>query len=105
MGLLLVAVAAIGLSAIIVVAWGWKFLLAPLIGALVWAWGTATLRSFRRGAHGVGSPGDADDGPTDVPGRTLYWCEECNAELLVVAAGTGLPPRHCGARMHRRQEV
>lgn len=102
MAAILVAVVAIAAAAFVAVVWGWKFVVAPLIGALVWAWGTATLRSFRRGAHGV----DVTERPAAVAaGPTLYWCEECGAELLVVAAGSGLPPRHCGTRMHARTEV
>ena len=105
MAAIVVVVVAIAVAALVAIAWGWKFVAAPLIGALVWAWGTATLRSFRRGAHGVGTADEGDVSADAVPGTTLFWCEECGAELLVVAPGSGLPPRHCGARMHARTEI
>ena len=84
-----------------------KFVLAPLLGLAIWTWARATLRSFTRGAHGVGEIVTSDDPQPvlDRPERTLYWCEECGTELVLVVRGSGTPPRHCGTRMHERHEL
>lgn len=79
-----------------------KWVLAPLLGFAVFRVGIAMLRGM---AHGV------DEGPGEPepvlgePERTLYWCEYCGAELLLVVRGTETPPRHCGERMHERVEI
>ena len=97
--LLVIAVVATGLVEA-------KFVLAPLLGLAIWFWARATLRSFTAGAYGADL---GDDGPEPVDptsdDRTLYWCEECGTELLLVVKGSGLPPRHCGTRMHERTEI
>ena len=77
-----------------------KWALAPLLGLFVWKVGTASLRSMAARA-------DAPSSPTPVAAadaRTLYWCEPCGTEVLLVIRGSGLPPRHCGERMHERRE-
>lgn len=93
--------AAVVLIAVAVV-FGPKWVLAPLIGVGVYLVGTAMLRSLVRGA---GAP-TAEPRPVAPPaGRTLYWCETCGAEYLLVVRGDEAPPRHCGERMHERVEV
>lgn len=84
------------------IVFGWKFVLAPLLGYLVWRWATATMRSMAAGA-----PGTDEEPPAAVTDddRTLYWCEECGTELLLLVRGSGTAPRHCGTRMHRRTEI
>jgi hypothetical protein len=38
-------------------------------------------------------------------GRTLFWCEECGTEVLLLVRGTDRAPSHCGQRMHERTEL
>lgn len=104
---MLVLVGFLAASAIVWVALGPKFVLAPVLGLAVYAWGTATLRSFRRGAHGadLDELGREPEPVSSDDERTLYWCEECRTELLLVVRGNGQPPRHCGSRMHERIEL
>ncbi len=82
----------------------WKFVLAPLLGLTVAAWGLATMRSFQGGAHGADMPVNTPV-PVAPEDRTLYWCEECGTELLLVVKGSGTAPRHCGTKMHARTEI
>ena len=77
-----------------------KWALAPLLGLFVYKVGTASLRSMAARSTAPSSPARVDEEGT----RTLYWCEQCGTELLLVIRGSGLPPRHCGERMHERRE-
>lgn len=84
---------------------GWKFVLAPLLGLLIYRWATGTLRAM---VHDGRARVDADEQqPQVVTGdeRVLYWCEECGTELVLVVRGSGLAPRHCGTKMHERAEL
>ncbi|HEX2026444.1 MAG TPA: hypothetical protein VHF25_00430 [Nitriliruptorales bacterium] len=79
-----------------------KWVLAPLIGVAVYKVGTTMLRSMAADAHAAPGP------PQPVlhrAERTLYWCEQCGAELLLVVRGATGAPRHCGERMHERVEL
>lgn len=76
---------------------------APLLGLLIYTIGVASLGSLRRGASYVP---DGPPRPVDPRSeRTVYWCEGCGAELLLLVRGTVSPPRHCGERMTERREV
>lgn len=99
---------AIVAAAVIGATLGWRYLVAPVIGVAIWVWLAASLRSFAR------RPGGEDPIASDVPEpvlltapeqRTLYWCEECGTEYLLLVRGSGTAPRHCGTRMHERTEV
>jgi DNA-directed RNA polymerase subunit RPC12/RpoP len=81
---------------------GWKWILAPLLGIAIWKWSSATLRSMV--ADGRSQIEDAPR-PVGSDERTLYWCEECGTELLLIVRGAGTAPRHCGTRMHERSEI
>ena len=98
----LVAVALV--LVVVAVQFGAKWVVAPLIGYAVYKVGTAMLRNMAQDARG----GNVADEPTPVlhhADRTLYWCEHCGAELLLVVRGADAPPRHCGERMHQRVEI
>ena len=84
---------------------GWKWVLAPLLAWGMIRWAFATFRSMVH--DGQGMAGDLEDGPAPVGAdeRTLYWCEECGTEVLLLVRGTGMPLRHCGTRMHERTEI
>ena len=97
--LALVTGAVLWLTGIVPGAW----VLAPLLGYLILRLGLATFGSLARGAAHVPS---GEPQPVDPDReRVTYWCEGCGAELLLLVRGTGMPPRHCGERMHERAEV
>lgn len=82
----------------------WRLALAPLFALAIWVWARATLRSFlRHGQTGIAAADEPE--PVGLDERTMYWCEECGTEVVLVVRGSGLPPRHCGTRMHERSEV
>jgi hypothetical protein len=83
----------------------WRYVLAPLLGIIVFQWGAATLRSFQRGAYGQDLAADTGPRPVPVDERVLYWCEPCGAELVLVTRGADRPPRHCGQAMYERTEL
>ncbi len=98
----MVRILAVAVAFVIAVVFGPKWVLAPLLGYAIFRIGTAMLRSMAEGG-----PGRADP-PEPVfnrPERTLYWCEQCGVELLLVVRGADTPPRHCGERMHERIEL
>jgi hypothetical protein len=55
------------------------------------------------GRHG-GASGDVP-APVGPDERTLFWCEECGTEVLLLVRGTARAPSHCGQRMHERTEI
>lgn len=82
----------------------WRLALAPLLFLAIWAWARATLRSFvQHGQTGVAATDEPEPVPADE--HTMYWCEECGTEVVLTVRGSGLPPRHCGTKMHERSEV
>lgn len=89
-------------AVVIAVVFDPKWVLAPLLGYAVFRVGTAMLRNMAVDAR---APTEEPRPVTDRPERTLYWCEPCGAELLLVVKGTAHPPRHCGERMHERVEL
>ena len=86
---------------------GWRWILAPLLGFVIWRWASSTLRSMVHDGQNVGAVTAPEEppGPVDANERTLYWCEECGTELLLLVRGSGISPRHCGTRMHERSEI
>ncbi|MDQ3932780.1 MAG: hypothetical protein M3252_08095, partial [Actinomycetota bacterium] len=79
-----------------------KWVLAPLLGYAIFRSGTAMLRGM---AEGGPSRADPPEPVMNRPERTLYSCEQCGVELLLVVRGADIPPRHCGERMHERIEL
>ncbi len=79
-----------------------KWVLAPLLGYAIFRSGTAMLRGM---AEGGPSRADPPEPVMNRPERTLYSCEQCGVELLLVVRGADTPPRHCGERMHERIEL
>lgn len=104
--LLLVGVVVAGIALAAGASFELKWVLAPLLGLAIIGWANATFRSMASGS-GAGMVGDSGEPePVDLDeGRTLYWCESCGTELLLLVRGSGNPPRHCGERMHERVEV
>jgi hypothetical protein len=83
---------------------GWRWVLAPLLALALLRWTLASLRVLVHDARN-----DDDGGPVPAPvgsdERTLFWCEECGTEVLLLVRGTARAPSHCGQRMHERTEV
>lgn len=74
-----------------------------VLAALAFGWiGLGMVRSLasRPGSSTFDEPVDAT---VDV--RTLFWCQTCGTELLLLRRGSEKPPRHCGETMHERQEL
>lgn len=80
-----------------------EYVLAPMLGLLIYSVGVAMLGSIKRGGSHIpdGPPAPVD--PTAE--RVIYLCTGCGAELLLLVRGSHTPPRHCGERMHERVEV
>lgn len=85
---------------------GYRFVFAPLLGISIYKWATSSLRSMMTDARGIEAL--EGEGPQLVDldeGRTMYWCEECGTEVMLVVRGNGRVPRHCGTGMHERVEL
>jgi len=83
---------------------GWQWVLAPLLAAALLRWSIASLRVLVTDAkHLEADAGGA--GPVGAGERTLFWCEECGTEVLLLVRGTSRAPSHCGQRMHERTEI
>lgn len=87
------------------VVFGWRWVFAPLLGWAIYRWATGSLRAMVTDGRAIAAA--EDTGPTPVVGdeRILYWCEECGTEVMLVIRGSGMPPRHCGTKMHERAEL
>lgn len=103
MKLLVLAVPAVLLATLVGVNLGWRWVLAPLLAVALLRWSVASLRVLVVDAES--DDGDPGPGPLDGPGRTLFWCEECGTEVMLVVRGTARAPSHCGQRMHERTEL
>lgn len=84
---------------------GWRYVFAPLLGWAFIAWAFASLRSMAGGGTPAASEGENEPRPVRARERVLYWCEECGTELLLLVRGSGVNPRHCGTKMHQREEI
>lgn len=102
--LLLLALAA-AVAVVIGNTFGWKWILAPLLSYAMIRWAFATLRSMVHGGQGLAAGEDDGPAPVSADERTLFWCEECGTEVLLLVRGTSRAPSHCGQRMHERTEI
>jgi hypothetical protein len=104
---LAVAVAVVIAAGVVGVNLGWPYVLGPVLGWIVYKFIVGNLRSLAHGAR-MGAPDDDEvTGPTPVgtDERTMFWCEECGTEVLLLVRGTARAPSHCGQRMHERTEI
>jgi hypothetical protein len=99
--LLLIPIAAILVA--VGLNFGWRWVLAPLLGWALLRWSIASLRVLV--TDGRSSGGDEGPAPVTADERTLFWCEECGTEVLLVVRGTARAPSHCGQRMNERVEL
>lgn len=103
MKLLVLAIPAALAATLVGVNLGWRWVLAPLLALGLLRWSVASLRVLVVDAKEDGVE-DAP-APLDGPERTLFWCEECGTEVMLVVRGTSRAPSHCGQRMHERTEL
>ena len=86
---------------IVGIVFGWRFVFAPLLAAMLLSWSIASLRVLVQDAQ------DDDGVPAvqDGPERTVLRCPECATEVLLLYRGTPKAPSHCGQRMVARTEI
>jgi hypothetical protein len=101
--IVLLVVAAAVVAGLVGLNLGWRWVLAPLLGYVVFRWIIGSLRALVHDAKH--DPGDAAPVPVSADERTLFWCEECGTEVLLLVRGTSRAPSHCGQRMHERTEL
>jgi hypothetical protein len=103
--LLLIPVAAV--AVLVGLNFGWQWVFAPLLAYVLLRWSIASLRVLVTDAKHLG--GVDEDGAVPTPvgtnERTMFWCEECGTEVLLLVRGTTRAPSHCGQRMHERTEI
>lgn len=91
-------------AAVIGINVGWQWVLAPLLALVLLRWLLGSLRALVTDARHL----EAQEPTPEVVGsdeRTLFWCEECGTEVLLLVRGTSRAPSHCGQRMHERTEI
>ena len=100
--LLLIPLAAV--AVLVGINLGWQWVLAPLLGLFMLRWLLGSLRALVGDAKHL----EAEQAEPQAVGsdeRTLFWCEECGTEVLLLIRGTTRAPSHCGQRMHERTEI
>lgn len=103
MKLLLLVPAAL-IAVLVGVNLGWRWVFAPLLGYALLHWLLASLRVLVTDGKQGGASGD-EPAVVAEGERTMFWCEECGTEVLLVVRGTARAPSHCGQRMHERTEL
>ena len=99
-----VVAAAVVIAVLVGLNAGWRWVFAPLLAAALLTWSIASLRVLvTDGKHG--DPDGSNPTPVGTDERTLFWCEECGTEVLLIVRGTARAPSHCGQRMHERTEI
>lgn len=104
MRLLVVAAIAVPIAVLVGINAGWRWVFAPVLAMALLAWTTASLRVLVTDARHP-DPEDVDPVTVGAGERTLFWCEECGTEVLLLVRGTSRAPSHCGQRMHERTEI
>lgn len=103
--MILLLIPATLVAVVVGLSFGWKFVLAPLLGYAIFRWATGTLRAMVHDGQARVSAEEQQPRPVTGDERVLYWCEECGTELVLLVRGSGDPPRHCMAKMHERAEL
>ena len=101
---LAVVAVVLAVAGLIGVNFGWRWVFAPVLGYAVFRWLMGSLRSLVHDAKNLESQ-EADPTPVSGDERTLFWCEECGTEVLLLVRGTSRATSHCGQRMHERTEI
>ena len=100
LGLLLV----LATAGVIGTQFGWRWVFAPLLAYVLLRWSIASLRVLVTDARELEAEGSVP-APVGSDERTLFWCEECGTEVLLLVRGTARAPSHCGQRMNERTEL
>ena len=102
--MILLLIPAVALAILVGINAGWRWVFAPLLAYALLRWSIASLRVLATDAK---QDRDEEVEPTPVgsDARTLFWCEECGTEVLLIVRGTSRAPSHCGQRMHERTEI
>ena len=109
--MVLLLIPAVGLAVAVGVLFGWRWVFAPLLGWAMLTWLLSSLRVLGKDARAPGMPSDEEraevvaSATADAGERTLFWCEECGTEVLLLVRGTSRAPSHCGQRMNERTEI
>ncbi|MFA9431626.1 hypothetical protein [Egicoccus sp. AB-alg2] len=104
--MVLLLIPAVGVAVAVGVLFGWRWVLAPLLGWAMLTWLLSSLRVLGKDARAPGMPDEEVVAtPMVTSERTLFWCEECGTEVLLLVRGTSRAPSHCGQRMHERTEI
>jgi hypothetical protein len=101
----LLLIPAVIAAVVIGVAFGWKWVLAPLLGWALFRWSMGMLRAMVHDGRAIAAAENPQPRPVGDLERILYWCEDCGTELVLVVRGSGKAPRHCGTAMHERAEL
>lgn len=99
----LVSVLAVAVVLAVGLLGSWWWVLAAGLGWAVWAVLSATLRSLVNQAPA--GEGSAEPQPVAEGERSVYWCQECGTELLLLVRGSDSSPRHCGMKMQEHSGV
>ena len=92
------------LAVIVGVNAGWRWVFAPVLAYALLAWLYGSLRALTGPGYDQVDP-DSQPDQVKEGERTLFWCEECGTEVLLLFRGTPRAPSHCGQRMHERTEI
>ena len=105
--MVLLLIPATALAVLIGINVGWRWVLAPLLAFVLLRWLLGSLRALMTDARNLSSEERAamEASPVSSDERTLFWCEECGTEVLLLVRGTDRAPSHCGQRMHERHEI
>ena len=102
--MILLLIPVVGLAIIAGINFGWQWILAPLLGYALLRWLLGSLRALVTDAKHLEAQESVPE-PVGTDERTLFWCEECGTEVVLVVRGTSRAPSHCGQRMHERTEI
>jgi len=99
----LILIVALVAAGVVGTNFGWQWVFAPLLAYALLKWSIASLRVLVTDAkHDVE---ESKAAPVGIDERTLFWCEECGTEVLLLVRGTSRAPSHCGQRMNERTEI
>jgi hypothetical protein len=100
----LLVLAAVVVAVLVGINAGWQWVFAPILAVVLLRWSIASLRVLVTDAKHLEAQ-ESDPTPVGSNERTLFWCEECGTEVLLLVRGTSRAPSHCGQRMHERTEI
>jgi hypothetical protein len=100
----LIVLVVLAVAALIGINAGWRWVFAPLLAYGLLRWSIASLRVLVTDAKDLEK---TEGGPAPVGGdeRTMFWCEECGTEVMLLVRGSARAPSHCGQRMNERTEM